>query len=66
MTEMDRKNASSIRKLSAAGIGVPLGVVTIWAFELVSGITAPGEVAAAWGAMLVWIASVLIPDHKEG
>lgn len=56
---------SNVKKLSAAGIGVPLGIVTVWVFELVAGITAPGEVAAAWGAVLTWVASVLIPDHKE-
>ncbi|HEU4344756.1 MAG TPA: hypothetical protein VFU31_24640 [Candidatus Binatia bacterium] len=53
------------KKLSAGAIGVPLAVVIAWAFQAFSGVVVPAEVAAAFGAVCTFTASVLIPDSKE-
>jgi hypothetical protein len=54
-----------MKKLSAAAIGVPLAVLIAWGFETVSGIKVPAEVAAAFGAVCTFVASVAIPDDRE-
>ena len=57
----------NIKKLSAAGIGLPLGVITVWLVNAFAGIDGgvPGEVGAAIGATLTYIASIIIPDDRE-
>jgi hypothetical protein len=62
---MQRRVTMSAKKLSAAAIGVPLAVVVAWAFEASSAVKVPAEVAAAFGALCTFIASVCIPDSKE-
>lgn len=57
--------ATTVKKLSAAAVGAPLGVVVVWGFAAVSGIAVPAEVAAALGAVLTFGVSVAIPDHME-
>ena len=54
-----------MKKLSAAAIGVPLAVVLVWAFETYMKTPVPSEVAAAFGGVLTFLASVLIPDGVE-
>lgn len=53
------------KKISAAAVGGAVGVVTVWAFNAVTGIVVPAEVAAAWGTLMTFIASVAIPDAIE-
>lgn len=53
------------KKLSAGAIGVPLAIVLAWGFEAATGVQVPTEVAAAFGAVCTFVASVLIPDDKE-
>lgn len=53
------------KKLHAAAIGVPFAVCAVWGFAAATGMVVPGEVAAAFGAVCTFIASVLIPDDKE-
>ena len=57
--------ATTSKKLSAAGIGMPLGVVLVYGVEQMAGLTVPAEVGVAVGAVLTFLASVLIPDDKE-
>lgn len=57
--------ASTSKKLSAAAIGGPLGVVVVWAVSAFSGLVIPAEIGAAFGAVLTFVASVLIPDEIE-
>ena len=57
---------STSKKLSAAAIGGPLGVVVVWGIAAISGMVVPAEVGAAFGAVLTFVASVLIPDNIEG
>ncbi len=53
------------KKLSAAAIGTPLGIVAVWGFSAATGVTVPAEVGVALGAVLTFIASVVIPDAIE-
>jgi hypothetical protein len=57
--------ASTSKKLSAAAIGGPLGVVVVWGIAAFSGLVIPAEIGAAFGAVLTFIASVAIPDDLE-
>ena len=54
-----------MKKLSAAAIGIPFAIVTAWGFEAATGLKVPAEVAAAFGAVCTFVASVLIPDDQE-
>lgn len=56
---------STPRKLSAAGIGLPVGIIITWAITTFTGIAVPAEVGAAIGSVCVFLASVLIPDARE-
>lgn len=56
---------STPRKLSAAAVGTPLGIVVAWLVPIATGITVPNEVAVAIGAICTFVASVAIPDEKE-
>lgn len=54
-----------MRKFSAAAIGGSLATITVWLINVFSGVTVPGEVAAALGALLTYGASAIIPDRVE-
>lgn len=55
----------TVKKLSAAGIGIPVAAVAVWASQAFAGVDVPSEIAAAFGAICTFVASVLIPDEKE-
>lgn len=57
--------ASTTKKLSAAAIGGPLGVVVVWGISVTTGLVIPAEIGAAFGAVLTFMASVAIPDDIE-
>ena len=57
--------AVTTKKLSAAGIGMPVGIVVVWGFATATGISVPAEVGAALGAVFTFLASVIIPDENE-
>lgn len=57
--------ANTAKKLSAASIGTPLGIVIVWGFATATGLQVPAEVGVAVGAVLTFVASVLIPDDIE-
>lgn len=56
---------TAVKKLSAAAIGGPLGVVVVWGIGAFATVEVPPEVGAAIGAVLTFIASLLIPDEIE-
>ena len=53
------------KKFSAPAIGLALGTLGMWVFQLVSGMTVPAEVGVALGVILTAAVSALIPDEKE-
>lgn len=57
--------AQTGKKLSAAAIGTPLGIVIVWGFAVATGLVVPAEVGVALGAVFTFIASVVIPDEVE-
>jgi hypothetical protein len=57
--------ATTGKKLSAAAIGAPLGVVAVWGFSAATSVAVPAEVAVSLGAVLTFVASVIIPDTIE-
>ena len=57
--------ASTAKKLSAASIGTPLGIVIVWGFSAATAVEVPAEVGVAVGGVLTFFASVLIPDPIE-
>jgi hypothetical protein len=61
----ESKANTSVKKVNAMGLGAVVAVVAVWGFEAVAGITVPGEVAAAFGTMCGYLASLAMPDHLE-
>jgi len=47
----------------AAAIGLPLGVITAWAFVAATGIEVPATVATAWGSLLTAVLAYVIPNR---
>lgn len=55
----------TVKKLSAAAIGVPAAAIVAWGVKAFGGVDVPVEIAAAFGAVCTFVASVLIPDERE-
>lgn len=56
----------TVRKISAAAFGVPLSSFLVWFVPVQFGSPAiPPEVAAAIGAVITNLISLVIPDHME-
>lgn len=62
--------SANSHKFSAAAIGASLATVIVWTVNQwlavnTHGIIVPGEVASAFGGLLTYAASAIIPDDKE-
>ena len=64
MTLVTQKTASPTRKVTAgAAIGIPSGVIVVYLIEQISKVSIPGEVAAAIGSVLCFIASYFVKER---
>lgn len=57
--------ARQVKKFSAPSIGLAVAVIAIYAFETLTKLKIPSEVAGAVGVLCTVVASALIPDDKE-
>jgi hypothetical protein len=53
------------KKYSAGAIGGSLAVIGVWILKEFYNIIMPGEIVAAFGALLTTVVSILIPDNLE-
>jgi len=52
-----------VRKATAAGIGIPIAVIAVWAIKAFGHISVPAEVAAAIGSVASFILVYVIPER---
>lgn len=61
---VNQKTAAPTRKISrGAVIGIPSGVIFVFLIEQIPGVSIPGEVAAAIGCVLSFIASYFVKER---
>ncbi len=53
----DRKVA-----IGAGAIGLPLGVIIVWALQEFTGVVVPAEIGAAIGSLISAIAAYFVPN----
>ncbi len=56
---------SQVKKFSAAAIGASLATIAVWLSDAFAGVKVPPEVATAFGGLITYLASFLIPDDVE-
>jgi len=50
------------RKATAAGIGMPVAVISVWLIETFGKITVPAEVAAAMGSVASFVLAYVVNE----